>query len=56
MRAGQIYLLGDKRDLSTDSRQFGTVPLADLVGKARQVWLSWGSNGIRWSRLGKVLE
>jgi signal peptidase I len=53
---GQIFLLGDNRDLSTDSRQFGTVPLSDLVGKARQIWFSRGNLGIRWSRFGKVLE
>jgi len=54
--AGQIFLLGDNRDLSTDSRQFGTVPLSDLVGKARQIWFSRGARGIRWNRLGKALE
>jgi signal peptidase I len=53
---GQIFLLGDNRDASTDSRQFGTVPLSDLIGKARQIWFSEGENGIRWSRLGKVVE
>ena len=53
---GQIFLLGDNRDLSTDSRQFGTVPLSDLVGHARQIWFSYGDGGVRWSRLGKVLE
>jgi signal peptidase I len=53
---GQIFLLGDNRDLSTDSRQFGTVPLSDLVGNARQIWYSSGDGGIRWDRLGKVLE
>jgi len=53
---GQIFLLGDNRDLSTDSRQFGTVPLSDLVGNARQIWFSYGKDGIRWDRLGKVLE
>jgi signal peptidase I len=53
---GQIFLLGDNRDLSTDSRQFGTVPLSDLVGNARQIWFSSGNGGVRWSRLGKVLE
>ena len=53
---GQIFLLGDNRDLSTDSRQFGTVPLSDLVGNARQVWFSQGNDGVRWGRLGKVLE
>jgi signal peptidase I len=53
---GQIFLLGDNRDLSTDSRQFGTVPLSDLVGNARQIWFSAGNGGVRWGRLGKVLE
>jgi signal peptidase I len=53
---GQIFLLGDNRDLSTDSRQFGSVPLSDLVGNARQIWYSSGEAGIRWDRLGKVLE
>lgn len=53
---GQIFLLGDNRDLSTDSRQFGTVPLSDLVGHARQIWFSAGNNGAGWDRLGKVLE
>ena len=53
---GQIFLLGDNRDLSTDSRQFGTVPLSDLVGNARQIWFSYGDDGVRWGRLGKVLE
>jgi signal peptidase I len=53
---GQIFLLGDNRDLSTDSRQFGTVPLSDLVGNARQIWFSSGDSGIRWGRLGNVLE
>jgi len=53
---GQIFLLGDNRDANTDSRNFGTVPLSDLVGNARQIWFSSGENGIRWGRFGKVLE
>jgi signal peptidase I len=53
---GQIFMLGDNRDLSTDSRQFGTVPLSDLVGNARQIWFSLGDGKVRWDRVGKVLE
>src|ERR1700692_4941291 len=53
---GQIFLLGDNRDLNPDSRQFGTVPLSDHVGNAGQIWFSSGNNGVRWDRLGKVLE
>jgi signal peptidase I len=49
-------LLGDNRDESIDSRQFGSVPLSDLVGNARQIWFSYGDGGVRWSRLGRVLE
>ncbi len=53
---GQVFVLGDQRSNSMDSRHFGTVSLQDVVGKARQVWFSKGGNGIRWERLGKVLN
>jgi len=53
---GQVFVLGDNRGASVDSRQIGTVPLQDVVGKARQVWFSHGSEGVRWGRLGQVLE
>jgi len=55
--AGEVFVLGDNRGGATDSRDFGTVPLVDVVGLARQVWFSYSpATGIRWSRLGKVLE
>jgi len=53
---GQVFVLGDNRLLSTDSRNFGTVPMQDILGRARQVWFSSDSQGVRWGRLGQVLE
>jgi len=58
---GQVFLLGDNRGTSVDSRRFGTVPLADVKGVARQVWFSAGrggeyGSGVRWGRVGHVLQ
>jgi signal peptidase I len=31
---GEVTVMGDRRDHSTDSRYFGDVPLSDVVGRA----------------------
>jgi signal peptidase I len=55
--SGQLFVLGDNRGASVDSRRFGTVPVADVKGVARQVWFSASAqDGVRWGRLGKVLS
>ena len=53
---GQVFVLGDARSASVDSRTFGTVPLQDILGRARQVWFSSDQGQIRWERLGRVLQ
>ncbi|OGW38556.1 MAG: signal peptidase I [Nitrospirae bacterium GWD2_57_9] len=52
---GTIYVLGDNKDQSVDSRTFGFVPLRDLIGKVRQVYYSSTDEGVRWDRIGTTL-
>ncbi len=53
---GYVYLLGDNREHSFDSRQFGFVPLTDVIAKVRQVYFSSGKDGVRWDRIGAVVS
>jgi hypothetical protein len=42
-RPGQVFLMGDERDFSFDSRDFGPVAVEDVVGLVRsRVWPSPG--------------
>ena len=56
VKPGYVFVLGDNRGKSNDSRVFGQVPLADVVGRARQIWFSKNQDGIQWSRLGYSLK
>jgi signal peptidase I len=54
---GHALVLGDNRSHTVDTRQFGVVPLHDVVGKALQIWFSRSSaDGVRWSRMGMTVD
>ena len=50
--SGHYFMLGDNRDASSDSRYWGFVPDANIVGKAFLIWMNFKE----WGRVGTVIE
>jgi len=50
---GHVFMLGDNRDNSWDSRFWGPLPVENVVGTVRFIHFSWTpGEGVRWGRIG----
>lgn len=54
--AGHLFMVGDNRNNSNDSRYQGATPEADVIGRVVGIWLAYHDGVVDWDRMGTTVE